>query len=72
MRYPSCFRFWIEQEITPGTWTTIDMKAGHSTLEAIEARLGELRAAGEPWSSRRYRIVTPEGDLVEPQSAPSA
>jgi hypothetical protein len=67
--YPSCYRYWLEQETAPGTWTAIDFKAGHSTLEAVAERLQDLRAAGE---TGRYRVVDPDGKEILEESAPAS
>lgn len=60
--YPSCYRYWIEKEIAPGTWSTIPFKAGQSTLEGVVARLQDLKDAGEAGT---YRVVDPEGRPIE-------
>jgi len=65
MTYPSCYRYWIEQEITPELWTSLDIKSGWSTVDEAHQRIATERARGESFASRRYRIVDRERRLVE-------
>lgn len=79
MKYPECYRYWIEAEISAGTWSTeLPLRAGCSNLEEVHERLIELQGLAERWKSIRYRVVDPAGVEVEASpafcgaSAPSA
>jgi hypothetical protein len=65
MRYPNCYGYWVEVELPKGSWTSLDFKAGWSTIEEAQTRIQEQRAMGEPWKSRTYRIVDRYGEPIK-------
>lgn len=64
--YPACYRYWVEYELPNGAWTSLDFKAGWPTIAEARQRVVDQKAKGEPFASRRFRIVDWERKLVEP------
>lgn len=64
-RYPTCYRYWVEAMLSPGTWDSdLDgIRAGCSSLaEAVEQARESIRRGGR-WFVP-HRIVTPFGEVV--------
>jgi hypothetical protein len=64
VKYPQIYKYWIEFETLPGWDSSMPLRSGCSTLEEVAERLEELMGLGEPWASRTYRVVDPEGRAV--------